>query len=186
MMMKTKVLLLFTAIAVMSCGSHSKKTVSQAQSQQLDDLMANKSFEIVSDWASPLATSSLNSVANAGLLGPGSNAGHINLIGNSNYLRIEGDSVSAYLPYFGERQMGGGYDSDNGNIQFEGIPEDYEISQDEQTKRYEISFKIRRKAENFTVRAILMPNLSSTVNVNSSQRFPIRYQGKVSKISKEE
>ncbi|WP_339704567.1 DUF4251 domain-containing protein [uncultured Kriegella sp.] len=184
MMMKTNVLLLFMTMVFLACGSHSNKTVARAQSRQLDDLVATKSFEIVSDWASPMGTTSMNNVINSGLLGPGNNAGHINLIGNSNYLRVEGDSVSAYLPYFGERQMGGGYDSDGGNIQFEGVPEDYEIKQDEQTKRYEISFKINRKIESFTVRATLMPNLSSTVNITSSQRFPIRYRGNVSEISK--
>lgn len=186
MMMKTKLFLLLMTMVFFACGSHSTKTISKVQSQKLDDLIAKKSFEIVNDWASPMGTASMNSVINSGLLGPGNNAGQINLIGNSNYLRIEGDSVSAYLPYFGERQMGGGYDSDGGNIQFEGVPEDYKITQDEQTKRYEISFSINRKIENFTVRATLMPNLSSTINITSSQRFPIRYRGKVSEISKKE
>ncbi len=186
MLMKTNILLVFTFISLLSCGSHSKTANATVKSQKLDDLIAKNKLEIVSDWALPMATSSLNSIANAGLLGPGNSPGRINLIGNSNYIRIEGDSVSAYLPYFGERQMGGGYDSDNGNIQFEGVPENYKVIHDEQTNRYEIQFNIKRKAESFTVRATLMPNLSSTVNVNSSQRFPIRYQGKVSEILKKE
>lgn len=165
--------------AVMSCGS-AKTMGTEAKRQRLDELVSKKSFIIESDRAMPMATNSLNSISNAGLLPPGSSASQISLIGNSNYLKIMGDSIAVYLPYFGERQMGGGYDNDGPGIKFEGIPEDMEINKDEGKQRYDIRFKMTDDSETFNVNVTLYPNLNSMINVNSSQRFPIRYSGEVS------
>ncbi len=154
--------------------------------QQLNELVANKSFVIESDQALPMATNSLNSISNAGLLPPGSSASQINLIGNPNYLKVMGDSVAVYLPYFGERQMGGGYDNDGPGIKFEGVPQDMKINKDDEKHRYDIQFKMRDDSETFNVNIVLFPNLSSMINVNSSQRFPIRYSGHVSALDNAE
>ncbi len=168
---------------MLSCGSSSK--ITDSKGKQLDDLVSSKHFEIISDMAFPLATASLNSISNAGLFPPGSSAGQISLIGNSNYLRILGDSVAVYLPYYGERQMGGGYDTDGAGIEFEGIPTEMEITQDKVKQRYDIRFKMKDDSENFNCNITLFPNLTSMISVSSSQRFPIRYSGQVSVISEE-
>ncbi len=172
-------LLILFGGAVISCNT-TKPMATESGRQQLDELVANKSFVIESDHALPMATNSLNSISNAGLLPPGSSASQISLIGNPNYLKVIGDSVAVYLPYFGERQMGGGYDNDGPGIKFEGVPQDMEINKDDEKHRYDIRFKMRDNSETFTVNIVLFPNLSSMINVNSSQRFPIRYSGHVS------
>ena len=182
--LKSVFLVSILAGLMLSCGSSSK--ISDGKSKQLDDLVSSKHFEILSDRAFPLATSSLNSISNAGLLPPGSSAGQISLIGNSNYLKVLGDSVAVYLPYYGERQMGGGYDSDGAGIEFEGIPTDVEITKDKDKQRYDIRFKMKDDSENFNVTITLFPDLTSMINVNSSQRFPIRYSGAVKAIPKDE
>lgn len=145
--------------------------------------MSMEHFEIRSDWALPLATNSLNSIANAGLLPPGSSAGQISLIGNANYVKVMGDSLSVYLPYFGERQMGGGYNSDGAGIEFIGVPKKMEITKDKEKQRYDIRFEFKKDSENFMVIITLLPNLQSTININSSQRFPIRYSGSVETLT---
>lgn len=165
---------------MLSCGSSSK--ISDSNSKLLDDLVSSQHFEIVSDRAFPLATASLNSISNAGLLPPGSSAAQINLIGNSNYLKVIGDSVAIYLPYYGERQMGGGYNNNGAGIQFKGTPPEMEITRDDVKKRYDIRFKAKDESENFNVNITLFPNLTSMISVNSSQRFPIRYSGVVKAI----
>ncbi|MFT4830735.1 MAG: hypothetical protein ACI815_000371 [Psychroserpens sp.] len=170
--------LLMLAILI-GCGTSSKTVSSAAQIQQLEDLVASKSFQIQSDWAMPLMTNSLNSISNAGLLPAGSSGSQISLIGNSNFLMLEGDTISAYLPYFGERQMGGGYSTTDNAIQFKGIPEKYEVTKNEKTQSKEISFNIDNRTESFRVFITLSPNFSSTINVNSSHRFSIRYKGEV-------
>ncbi|WP_373519372.1 DUF4251 domain-containing protein [Pricia sp.] len=165
-----------------SCGSSSKLTDDNGAGQALDSLVSQRRFEVRSDWAMPMATASMNSISNSGLLPPGSSAGQISLIGNANYLKMMGDSVAIYLPYFGERQMGGGYDNDGPGIEFEGIPEDMKVSKNDAKQRYDIRFSMKDDSENFNVNLSLYQNLSSMINVNSSQRFPIRYSGTVDKI----
>lgn len=185
MKIRSKLLLLVLVVIMLGCKTSSKTTVSETQIKALDELLAQKSFEIRSDWALPLATNSMNSIANAGLLPPGNTAGRISLIGNSNYLRMKGDRIEADLPYFGERQMGGGYNPDGDGIKFEGTPEEYKVTQGTKAQNREITFKMRNKAEAFMVSIVVSPNLSSTIRVSSSQRFPIRYTGLIEAISEE-
>ncbi|MGB5818402.1 MAG: DUF4251 domain-containing protein [Saonia sp.] len=179
-------LLLLLGVLVLGCGTSPKTTVPTAESKMLDEMVFQNAFQIESDWAMPLMTNSLNSIANSGLFPPGSNANRITLVGNDNYLKVNGDSISVYLPYFGERQMGGGYNSDGSAIQFKGIPEDYRIVQNKRKKRREIRFKMKKNTETFVVTVMLFPNLTSNINVNSSHRFPISYSGTIAAIPEEQ
>ncbi|MGB5273124.1 MAG: DUF4251 domain-containing protein, partial [Flavobacteriaceae bacterium] len=108
----------------------------------------------------------------------------ISLIGNPNYLKIRGDSISAYLPYFGEQQMGAGYTSEGGAVQFNGVPISYESVKDQKRQRYEINFRIRNKTETYTVNLLLYAKKVSVINVISTHRFSIRYEGRVAPLSK--
>ena len=98
---------------------------------------------------------------------------------------MEGDKVTADLPYYGERQMGGGYNS-NAGIKFEGVPEDLEISKDEDKQRHQIDFTISEEGETYGVRVTLFPSLNGTIHVSSSQRLSIRFEGKLSALEEAE
>lgn len=171
--------LLFCFVFVIGCSSARVATPSEIET--LQTIVATKSFEFTADSASPMATRSLNAVANSGLLPPGSNASRINLVGDSNYLKIEGDSVSANLPYFGERQMGGGYGASTG-IEFDGLPKDYKEHYDSEKNKYTIGFNINNNTEQYTVLMDIFSNLSTTISVVSSSRFSIRYDGTIKEI----
>ncbi len=142
----------------------------------LDGLVASKRFEIVSNWASPMLSRGVMAISNSGLLAPGSTAGRIDLTGNTNFLKIQEDSVSAYLPYYGERQMGGGYNRNSG-IEFKGIPTEYEVSKNTKGNGYMLRFTIAENSENYQVFVNLFPDMSTTISVNSSQRDAISYYG---------
>lgn len=161
-------------ISLMSCGTG--REASSEDLARLDKLIKDRNFEIETQWVMPLATNSMNQIANAGLLPPGDNASQINIQGDSNYVRFEGDTVSADLPYFGERQMGGGYNRNTG-IEFKGVPEDLEIFNKEDKNHYVISFNISEETENYRVSLRLYPNLNASIYVSSSQRNPISYRG---------
>lgn len=184
MKLNLKYLIVLMAGIVIGCGTSSQTISSQAQVKQLDELVSSRSFQIQSDWAIPLMTRSMNSISNAGLLPVGSSGSQINLIGNTNFLKVEGDSISAYLPYYGERQMGAGYTNNDNAIQFNGIPENYEVTEDEKTGSKLITFNIANTTESFRVFITVSPGLSSTINVNSSERFSIRYRGEVERVTK--
>ncbi|MEM9075914.1 MAG: DUF4251 domain-containing protein [Bacteroidota bacterium] len=179
-----KVSMLIFLVLVLGCKSTSSPEVTAQQLEELDAMVNNKSFEFVARWARPLTTSSLNSIANAGLLPPGSTNGAIDMTGNANYFKMSGDNVKAYFPYFGERQLGGaGYLGSNNAIEFEGIPEN--IKMDKNPKGYKISFDIQNKTETYQVSAQLFPNKKGNININSTHRFPITYEGTITESTTE-
>ena len=155
------------------------------QSEVLEKLVEQKSFQIVSDWAQPMNTNAMNSIASSGLLLPGNSGSNISLIANPNYLKMMGDSVAAYLPYFGERQLSGGYGTENA-IKFNGLPDKLEVSRNSKKETYAIVFTIKEKSEVYQVTITLFNSLSSHITINSSQRNFIRYIGKVSELPEEE
>ena len=155
----------------------------------LDRMVAQQEFVINSDWASPMVTTSLNAIANSGLLQPGTTINNISLIGNTNFLKIKGDSVFGYLPYFGERRMSGNYGSNDIGISFEGLAEEFTVKKDSIKQEYQIYFEISDKKnsqESYQLRLTLFANLKSRLNVNSSHRTPINYSGIVEAIKVEE
>jgi len=177
-------LLIFCSVFA-GCSSSSKTVVPTPQSQQLDDWVAEKSFEITSDWAIPLMTNSLSRISNSGIFPAGSSANRISLIGNSNFLKFSFGEVDANLPFFGERQTGGGYNGMDTGIIFQGKPEKYEAVKDERSLRHTIKFDVKNKTEAFDVTITLYPNMKSEIHIYSSQRFPMHYTGRVKAVSPE-
>ena len=115
--MKVRIPLYIFIITVALYGcSTAKQATTAVQLDQLDQLVAARSFTFTADWSMPLATNSLNQLANAGLLPMGNNASQINLLGNPNHLTFKKDSVMADLPYYGERQFGAGYNTDRKSV----------------------------------------------------------------------
>jgi hypothetical protein len=125
-----------------------------------------------------MPTQAFNSVANSGLLPPGSTVGTIQLIGISSYVKIYGDSVAGVLPFYGERRFGGGPMSESG-IEFKGIPDSYEQSYNKAKARYEINFEISSETGLQQVNMTLFPNRSADVSVIGNQRNTIRYRGRI-------
>ena len=166
----------------LSCKS-SKSKVTDAQIKALDILVENKNYTIESDWAHPLVTNAMQQVLNSGILGAGSSANAINLIGNSNFLTISGDSIKSYLPYFGERQMNVGYAGRDSGIQLQGLLENYTVEKGKNNS-YTISFSAKGKTEKFRVNIVLFPNLKSDMQLIGNGRFPISYTGQVESLEK--
>lgn len=172
--MKTALIYVSILGFIFSCASTKMSTPSEMEA--LKTLLNSKSFEFTADWANPMATRSLNAIANAGLLPPGSTASRIDIAGNSNYLKVFGDSVSANLAYYGERQFGGGYGAAQG-IEFNGTTTDYNQTFDTDRGTYMISFTINNSMELYAVTLNVYSDKTSTVVINSSNRLSIRYEG---------
>lgn len=146
-----------------SCGIVQKNP---EDNQDLQDLINKKKFEIENNWASPMRGT------------------QINLIGNPNYIRFKNDSVEVYLPYFGVRHTGGGYNSENG-IKFEGVPENLNFSTDKKNNTV-ITFEADQDSENLDFRITLYQNEKASTSVNSSQRDPISYRGNIHDLPEQE
>jgi len=144
--------------------------------QALLNIVNSNQFEVIADWMKPMPTQGLNSVANAGLLPIGSTLANIQINGSNNFVRVKGDSVSANLPFYGERRFGGGYNTDTG-IVFNGIPENY--VKKEIKNKIEVSFTISEHQDSFDVSMTLFPNNNANIAINSTNRNFISYTGHI-------
>ncbi len=167
----------------LACFSQKKASAKDASFEALEALVNGKEFITEYVWAQPQNTASVSSVAASNLRPPGSSGNRFNLIGNYNFLKIENDVVTAYLPYFGERQVAADHYSGSNAIEFEGVPENLTIEKNEKKKRFDISFSISNKTEVFQVQLQLYHNMNAQLVVNSNQRFVIRYDGEVKALT---
>ncbi|TXE05700.1 DUF4251 domain-containing protein [Gelidibacter salicanalis] len=183
-----KNLILYSALifVFIGCGSSKEFTARDNQAyQNLKDLVDSQTFEIVSNRASPFASAAFSRVANSRILGPGNSANNIDISANANRLTIKGDSISGYLPFFGEQHFGGGYNNNKTSIEFDDVPKDFQVMHDDQKHAVEIRFKIDdkyRNSEHYDMMIILYPNLRSTIRVQSTTRSSIEYTGRVSAL----
>lgn len=162
-------------LIITACNS-SKTVATQSQKDKLKSIVDNKEFRVESEWAYPMVTTATQRVMNSGLLNPGDNASAMNLLGNPNFLEIKGDSITSFLPYFGERQMQVAYGGQDSAIEFNGLMENYEVMTNKH-EGYDINFEAKSNSENFNVTITLYPNEKVDMILNGNSRFPIRYSG---------
>ena len=179
--------LLIMGILLIGFSGTAQETEKLEKNSNLDELVASKRFRIESLWARAQGGNAVNAIANANLQPLGSSGNRFNLATTPNYFEMQGDSVMAYLPYFGEIQFGGDHYSNDGSaIEFKGIPSDLNIEKNEEKDSYEIAFHIDTGTETFQVNMKLYPSLKSLMTINSNRRFVIRYDGKVEALEIEE
>lgn len=146
---------------MMSCGG-GQGAITAEERQELEQLkqkVESREFEIVHEWANPQG---------------GSN---ISLIGNTNFIRFEGETVEVFLPYYGVRYSGGGPGSEGG-IKYEGPIENYQVEERLKQREVLVSFEGQNKDnEHLKFLITLYPNGNANTSVTSSQRSTITYRG---------
>lgn len=175
-----------TLFLISSCGSTQTVLGTPQEKALVDSLISKREFRIVNQWALPTMSSSMMKLSSSGILGPGNSGQRIDLSGNGNFLEVKGDSVKANLPFFGERQMGGGYNSEGAGIQFDQVAKSMNFHYDEAKNIHVVKFRAKDGAESFEVTLNVFSNKKSSLLINSSQRDMIRYQGLIEKLPKED
>jgi len=167
-------------IALFSCGSADYTMKGIHNFNEFSDFAQQKEFEIENRWANPLRANTVSFINN-----PNFNSGNINLIGNTNYIKFKADSVDIYLPYFGVRQMGGGYNN-RGAIKFKGIPQELSFTENKEKNYVRYEFSANDESENYQFFITLYPNGNASTSVNSSQRDNISYTGTFEPLEEKE
>lgn len=159
-----KIIALIGVLALISCGggnlSEAERTEKMAEMKSLID---SRNFEIENQWVTPLR------------------GNRINLIGNANYIRFKGDSVDLFLPYFGVRHTGGGYNNDGG-IKYEGLAKNLQVNEGKNNSLV-LKFEGKHATESYDFTISVFPNLNTSTQVTSSDRDPISYQGEAHKYA---
>ncbi|WP_350285862.1 DUF4251 domain-containing protein [uncultured Croceitalea sp.] len=174
------------SIVLTACSATKTAKYSETELSNFKTLVESQRFNFNPRWANPMGTQSLNAIANAGLLAPGSTVNRIDLIGTAGFFTVKGDSVMADLPYYGERQMGGAYNPNDIGINFEGVPRKFKLTFNEKKQAYEIKFDINNGTEVFNVNGVLFPNKKAMLFINTSQRLTIQYQGDFEELDDKE
>jgi len=182
--MKWNKILIFSFLAVFfwACGATQKIV---EPNTELETMIMEKSFEIQARTAQPQPTQAMTQIANSGLIQQGNSINRIDLGGTGYYLKVKGDSVSANLPFWGERRMGGGYNTRNSGINFDGLAKNFETIKNEENASYIVKFSVSDKTEIFNVTANISNNTSSLITIWSSHRNQIRYSGNTRALEEE-
>jgi len=158
---------LILLLVVVSCGSSFQtKESKETELKKISRIMEGGTFSIENEWAYPFSGS------------------RIDLIGNPNFFKIDGDSADVNLPYFGVRQFGGF--GDRGGIIFNEPITDVIIEQGKNAKSMVMKFNAKQGTENLQFYVTIFPNNRTDISVNSSQRDIISYQGHIRSTQKDE
>ena len=178
-------------LMIFSCGGTKNYTDEENRAyENLQNLVNSKRFEIISNRARPMATLALQQLANANMLGPGNTAGSIDITSNANFLKMKGDSVSAFFPFYGEQNFGGGsYGGNHLGIEFDAVPENYDVRFDDEKHRANIRFKTKdtyRSNEFYNIYITIFSNYRSVIQVQSTSRTAIEFTGAVKPLPNED
>ncbi len=147
-------------MVLISCGGANLSDAARSEKMaEMKSLIDSRNFEIENQWVTPLR------------------GNRINLIGNANYIRFQGDSVELFLPYFGVRHTGGGYNNDGG-IKYEGLAKNLQVKEGRNNSLI-LKFEGKQATESYDFTVNVFPNLNTSTQVNSSDRDPISYQGEI-------
>lgn len=133
-------------------------TASQAQDKNVTSLVESKNFVFIAETVLPLS-------------------GQFRQLTSEYDLRVLGDSVVAYLPYFG-RAYSAPLDPTQGGIQFTST--DFEYSQQSRKKGgWNISIKPKDARDVRQMTLSIRENGNASLQVNSNNRQSISYNGHI-------
>lgn len=158
----SSIFLVAILLLISACGGGKAPLTAEEQQQyeELVNLVENREFEIVNDWASS------------------QRGNNVSLIGNANFIRFKGDSVDIFLPYFGERYSGGGYGT-SGGIEYKGLIQDLEIEERSKKQDLLLRFEGEQDSEQLQFLIRIYPNGNTNTSVTTSERSSISYRGEI-------
>lgn len=169
---------------LISCGASNKMRA--ADNDEAGKLIESGYFEFQADWAMPLNANDMNVLADAGLLRVGDSPNRINLLGNPNFLKIEGDTVAAYLPFYGVQQFNVNMNATDQAINFDEEAKNYKVKYKESKGQYIITFNASGNSGGYRITLIVFSNKSANLRVNSANRNFIAYDGEIMALQEAE
>ncbi|WP_274475442.1 DUF4251 domain-containing protein [Mangrovimonas aestuarii] len=111
--------------------------------------------------------------------------GLIDMVNNPNHIRVNEKNVDAFLPFYGERYVGGSY-RNNGAIEFNQEVHDYNVSYNDEKQIITISFRAINESDTINFRLQVSHEGWATVYIRSVQRSQITYYGQLSELENDE
>lgn len=173
-------LVLFVVFTFLSCSSAKPKLSAEEQQknvQLINSALTTKSFQFNAEFAYPLQSNDVIMATNALMRGSQNIGGQINLSGNYDFLKVDGETAEGDLSYFGEMRNVGYNDIADNSIIFSGDYTDFNIDEKSKSDKFIIQFDTNNQVETFRIRMVVFDNLKSNIIVYGSNRTAIRYTG---------
>lgn len=154
---------LFVVTLFISCGP-TKESANEKIDPELEAFIASLNFVFVTDLVEPTRRGLLTS--------------------NSAFMKMQGDSVQMNLPYAGTShvaKMGGG----RGGLRFTSKATKIRTNKNDKRNSFDLDFNIRNKGESFTCNLRVFSKGRAVLNINSSQRSNVQYEGLIRPIPPE-
>ncbi|MDG1572901.1 DUF4251 domain-containing protein [Robiginitalea sp. M366] len=156
-------------------GCSTPRSLTAEQRETLDALVAGREIYFDARYALPTASQEYIQAANMGFTQVrGNSVASINLQGEQYFLKIHGDSVRSFLPYFG-RRYNMAQPGDRGAIEVDNVMEAFDSRNTDRGTTLE--FFARNGFERFRFLVDLQPSGNMMVSVYSPQRDVIRFKG---------
>jgi hypothetical protein len=136
-----------------------------------------KEEKAVEEYASLKDFVNLNKINFEGEWATTNTGRRINLVGNSNFLKIDQTDGDIYLPFFGTAHSSSVGFSGDGGIVFKGELDNYSIKFNDKKKQAIITFRTKNKSESFDFILTLYGNKSANLSVSSNSRSNMSYSG---------
>ena len=151
-------ILVFSITLLGQSKKDQKAQQKEKQYQEVLDLVSSKKYEFIGRYAFP------------------QQGNQIDLTTRPNFLRISDTTGKAEMPYFG-RAYSGGYSSISTGIKFDGQITDYKIEENAKKLRLTISFRVKEANETYNCIIQAGSFEGATLQVTSTNRQSIRYNG---------
>jgi len=165
------ILIVIFGLSVTTLGQNSISKKAEKQQKKIQafetllDIVENKPLEFVAEWAFPVGY------------------GSVNLVGNSNYLRLMNDSVDMYMPFFGRAYRA--TPGEEGGFVFKGIVFDKKVELDKNKREIRIDFVLKAESDRYRCSLEILGKESVTLQVTSNDRAAISYNGDIEEWKRE-
>ena len=163
-----RIVLLLLVMISFSAISQTKKEKKEMKAQEeeknfaaINEVIDSGSYEFNADWANSFQ------------------GRRVNLVTNPNYMKIDKDQASIYLPYYGVAHNSAPAYSNMGAIEFKGVLENYKVKVNDKKKQTTVTFRCTAEKEVVDFTLTLFPEGNGRLNANSNVRTSVNYDGKM-------
>lgn len=173
-------LTLLALVFAVSCKTSESATQRAEKLNNLETILKSKDFKIDINTVLPFNTNATTQVLNQVMRNTGNTANQINVNGYD--ITVKNDTVTGYLPYYGEQRLSSTRYNASLGIEFSGVPQDYELSKHQKKDVYIMQFTINYEedtVESYKIFITFFPSNTVDVNIISSHRNTIGYRGQL-------
>lgn len=173
-------LTLLAIVFAVSCKTSESATQRTEELNNLETTLNGKNFKIDINTVIPFNTNATTQVLNNLTRYTGNTANRINVNGYS--ITFKNDSVIGYLPYYGEQRLSSTRYNNSLGIEFNDIPQNYQLSKHQKKDAYVMQFTINDDSdtvESYKIFITFFPSKTVDISIVSSHRNTIGYRGQL-------